>query len=187
MSRLSLSVMSALALLSATRSSSLASSSTKARAVLVELEAEQVSAHRPLGGAADEQVAGESSPSPSPSTKPMPPGGTAHFHENSGSEKWAIGSVVSSRRLTSAAVSAMFVGGQRSCCSERPPNVDSISRNCATRSIGPMSWTQPPFIPRSTRLISSNVSSPFSCSHRSPLTGSNAMPKLLRIRARTPS
>ena len=43
-----------------------------------------------------------------------------------------------------------------------------------------MIWTQPPFMPGSTRLSSLKLSSPFSCSHRSPETGSKAMPKLLR-------
>ena len=33
-----------------------------------------------------------------------------------------------------------------------------------------MIWTQPEFMPGSTRLISLNESSPFSCSHRSPDT-----------------
>ena len=44
-----------------------------------------------------------------------------------------------------------------------------------------MNWTQPPLKPGSTRLISLKQSSPFSCSHRSPETGSNAIPKLLRM------
>ncbi len=43
-----------------------------------------------------------------------------------------------------------------------------------------MTWTQPELKPSSTRLISLKESSPFSCSHRSPLNGSNAMPKPLR-------
>ena len=44
-----------------------------------------------------------------------------------------------------------------------------------------MIWTQPEFMPGRTRLSSLNESSPFSCSHRSPDFGSNAMPKLLRM------
>ena len=44
-----------------------------------------------------------------------------------------------------------------------------------------MTWTQPELKPGSTRLISLKQSSPFSCSHRSPLNGSNAMPNELRM------
>ena len=43
-----------------------------------------------------------------------------------------------------------------------------------------MTCTQPELKPGSVRLISLKESSPFSCSHRSPLNGSNAMPKPLR-------
>jgi hypothetical protein len=43
-----------------------------------------------------------------------------------------------------------------------------------------MICTQPEFMPDSTRLSSLNESSPFSCSHRSPDTGSNAKPNELR-------
>ena len=43
-----------------------------------------------------------------------------------------------------------------------------------------MIWVQPELKPGSTRLISENESSPFSCSHRSPDFGSKAMPKQLR-------
>ncbi len=44
-----------------------------------------------------------------------------------------------------------------------------------------MIWIQPPFMPGSTRFSSSNASSPFSWSQRLPETGSNAIPKLLRM------
>ena len=43
-----------------------------------------------------------------------------------------------------------------------------------------MICTQPELNPGSARLSSVKLSSPFSCSHRSPETGSNAIPKLLR-------
>ena len=43
-----------------------------------------------------------------------------------------------------------------------------------------MIWIQPELKPGSTRLSSLKQSSPFSCSHSAPDTGSNAMPKLLR-------
>ena len=44
-----------------------------------------------------------------------------------------------------------------------------------------MTCTQPELKPGSTRLISLKLSSPFSCSHRSPENGSNAMPNELRM------
>jgi hypothetical protein len=44
-----------------------------------------------------------------------------------------------------------------------------------------MIWIQPEFMPDSTRLSSLNESSPFSCSHRSPDSGSNAIPNELRM------
>ena len=43
-----------------------------------------------------------------------------------------------------------------------------------------MTWVQPELKPGWTRLISEKESSPFSCSQRSPLNGSTAMPKPLR-------
>ena len=44
-----------------------------------------------------------------------------------------------------------------------------------------MIWIQPELNPASAILISLKLSSPFSCSHSFPETGSNAIPKLLRI------
>jgi hypothetical protein len=55
----------------------------------------------------------------------------------------------------------------------------SIALNCWIRSGGPMICTQPELNPGSARLSSVKLSSPFSCSHRSPETGSNAIPKLI--------
>ena len=43
-----------------------------------------------------------------------------------------------------------------------------------------MNWIQPLFEPRGTRFTSSNARPPFSVFHKSPLIGSNVMPKLLR-------
>ena len=63
----------------------------------------------------------------------------------------------------------------------RTAAVVSIALNSATRSSGPMTCTQPELKPGSTRLISLKLSSPFSCSHRSPENGSNAMPNELRM------
>ena len=84
------------------------------------------------------------------------------------------------RESASAGLLAMFVGGHRICCRFVPPNVVSISLNCAMRETGPIICTQPPFMPGVTRLSSEKVSSPFSCSQRKPPSGSNAMPKLFR-------
>jgi hypothetical protein len=64
-----------------------------------------------------------------------------------------------------------------------PPDggsVSSMSLNCAIRETGPMIWIQPPFMPRSTRFSSSNVSSAFCWSQRLPETGSTAIPNVLR-------
>ncbi len=44
-----------------------------------------------------------------------------------------------------------------------------------------MIWIQPEFIPGSIRFSSSKASSPFSWSQRLPESGSNAIPKLLRM------
>ena len=85
-----------------------------------------------------------------------------------------------SRESASAGLSAMFVGGQRSCCRFCPPNVVSISLNCAIRETGPMICTQPPFIPGSTRFSSLKESSPFSWFQSAPDCGSIAIPKLFR-------
>src|SRR6266508_740428 len=85
------------------------------------------------------------------------------------------------RARASSALSAMFVGGQRTCCRLAPPIESSMLLNSAMRSSGPITWIHPPFTPASTRLISSKLSSPFSCSHREPEIGSKAMPKLLRM------
>ena len=55
------------------------------------------------------------------------------------------------RASACAGVSAMLVGGHRSCCSAGGvPNVVSISLYWAIRSTGPAIWTQPPFVPGST-------------------------------------
>ena len=104
-----------------------------------------------LSGAADEQIAGERLARPSPSTKPMPPGGTAHFQQNSGSVKCATGSVDQQPPLDLVRCLGDVRRRPAQLLHERPPNVLSISRYCATRSIGPASCTQPPFMPRSTR------------------------------------
>ena len=85
-----------------------------------------------------------------------------------------------SRESASDGLSAMFSGGQRSCCRFRPPNVVSISLNWAIRETGPMICTQPPFIPGSIRFSSLKVSSPFSWFQRAPEIGSIAIPKLFR-------
>jgi hypothetical protein len=87
---------------------------------------------------------------------------------------------MNNRASASADVSAMFVGGQRSCCRFWPPKVVSIALYWAIRSAGPAIWTQPPLVPGSSRFNSLNVSSPFSCSQSPPDFGSTAMPKLLR-------
>ena len=86
-----------------------------------------------------------------------------------------------SRDRASAGVPARFVGGQRSCCRFRPPNVVSMPLNSAIRAAGPIICTQPEFNPASTRSISSNVSSPFIWIQSAPEIGSNAMPNELRM------
>ena len=81
----------------------------------------------------------------------------------------------------SAGESAMFVGGQRTCWRPKNSALVSIALNCAMRSSGPITCTQPRFAPGSTRLISVNESSPFCSSHNAPDTGSNAKPNEFRI------
>src|SRR4030095_5332047 len=52
-----------------------------------------------------------------------------------------------------------------------------MARYSAPRSIGPRVWIQPLFMPGVTRFSSSNESSPFTCSQRSPVLGSKSNPE----------